>query len=107
MGFNVVGILGITGILKSLMLYMVIETFLDAEEIYRRFEEKGRMMPDGLKYVSSWIDTDLRRCFQLMETDDFSLFAEWTKNWDDIMTCEIVPVVTSAEARQLALKGKR
>jgi len=82
------------------MLYMVIEKFLDANEIYRRFDEKGRMMPDGLKYVSSWIDEDLDRCFQLMETDDFSLFAEWTKNWDDIMTCEIIPVMTSAEARQ-------
>lgn len=84
------------------MLYMVIEKFLDAPAIYRRFEEKGRMMPDGLNYVSSWIDTDLKTCFQLMETDDFSLFAEWTANWDDIMECEIVPVVTSAEAAKLA-----
>lgn len=89
------------------MLYMVIEKFLDANEIYRRFDEKGRMMPDGLKYVSSWIDEDLDRCFQLMETDDFSLFAEWTKNWDDIMTCEIIPVMTSAEARQKALGQNR
>jgi len=84
------------------MLYMVIERFLDAPAIYRRFEEKGRMMPDGLRYVSSWIDTDLTTCFQLMETDDFALFAEWTGNWDDIMEFEIVPVVSSAEAAKLA-----
>ncbi|MBK7708136.1 MAG: DUF3303 family protein [Acidobacteria bacterium] len=83
------------------MLYMVIEKFLDAPAIYRRFEEKGRMMPDGLNYVSSWIDRDLKTCFQLMETEDFALFEDWTKSWADIMECEIVPVVTSAEAARL------
>ncbi len=83
------------------MLYMVIEKFLDAPAIYRRFEEKGRMMPDGLKYISSWIDKDLKTCFQLMETDDFALFADWTQNWSDIMECEIVPVVTSADAAKI------
>lgn len=64
------------------MLYMVVEKFKDSGEIYRRLDERGRMMPDGLKYVSSWIDADLKQCFQLMETDDFALFGQWTKNWD-------------------------
>jgi hypothetical protein len=81
------------------MLYMVIERFKGAavQEIYRRFREKGRLMPDGLKYVSSWIDTELKVCYQLMETEDAALFARWTENWDDLMKFEIVPVRTSAE----------
>jgi hypothetical protein len=52
------------------MLYMVIEQFKDAPAIYRRFREKGRMMPDGLSYISSWIDIDLKVCYQLMKTED-------------------------------------
>ena len=88
------------------MLYMVVEKFKDSSEIYRRLDEKGRMMPDGLKYVSSWIDTELNQCFQLMETDDFELFGHWTKNWDDLMEFEIIPVMTSPEAKEIALKRK-
>ena len=78
---------------------MVIEHFKEGAvpEVYRRFGERGRMMPDGLKYISSWIDTDLKVCFQIMETDDASLFPRWTENWDDLMNFEIVPVRTSAE----------
>jgi hypothetical protein len=81
------------------MLYMVIEHFKEnaVQEIYRRFREKGRMMPDGLKYVSSWIDTELKVCYQLMETEDAALFPHWTENWDDLMDFKIVPVRTSAE----------
>jgi hypothetical protein len=79
------------------MLYMVIEQFKDAPAIYRRLREKGRLMPDGLKYVSSWIDTELKVCYQLMETEDASLFPHWTENWDDLMNFKIVPVRTSAE----------
>ena len=79
------------------MLYMVIEQFKNAAAIYRRFRQKGRMMPDGLHYVSSWIDHDLKVCYQLMQTDDFALFERWTRNWDDLMEFKIVPVRTSAE----------
>lgn len=81
------------------MLYMVIERFKEGAvpQIYRRFREKGRMMPPELKYISSWIDYDLKICYQLMETEDASLFARWTENWDDLMEFEIVPVRTSAE----------
>lgn len=77
---------------------MVIETFKDKDEIYRRFAEKGRMMPVGLNYVSSWIETDFKRCFQLMETDDVKLFNEWIANWKDLADFEVIPVITSAEA---------
>lgn len=78
---------------------MVIEQFKDAPAIYRRLVERGRMMPPGLEYVSSWIDVDLKRCWQLMRTDDFSLFQQWIDHWSDLMEFEIVPVLTSAEIR--------
>jgi Domain of unknown function (DUF3303) len=82
------------------MLFMVIERFREgrAPDIYRRFRDRGRLAPDGLRYVSSWVDLDFRRCFQLMETDDESLLGEWTRNWDDLAEFEVVPVRTSAEA---------
>jgi hypothetical protein len=85
------------------MLYMVIERFRDgaAPEIYRRFRERGRMMPDGLEYVSSWISQDLKTCWQVMQTDSQKKFAQWTHNWDDLMDFEIIPVHTSAEVKQM------
>lgn len=86
------------------MLYMVIERFKDAPAIYRRFHEKGRMMPDGLEYVSSWIDHDLKTCWQLMKTNDPALFDLWIENWRDLMDFEIVPVRTSAEVGELMSK---
>jgi hypothetical protein len=82
------------------MLYMVIERFKDAPSIYRRLREKGRMMPEGLEYVSSWIDVDLKTCWQLMRTDNESLLQAWTDNWKDLMDFEVVPVRTSAEVRE-------
>jgi Protein of unknown function (DUF3303) len=82
------------------MQFMVVETFKDAPEIYRRFAAKGRMMPEGLSYISSWIDKDFRRCFQLMETENVELFDEWIANWQDLADFEIIPVMTSAEAKE-------
>jgi len=57
------------------MLYMIVETFRDGDAlpVYRRFRDKGRMAPEGLQYVASWVTEDLRRCFQIMECDDPSL----------------------------------
>jgi Domain of unknown function (DUF3303) len=85
------------------MLYLVIERFKEgaAPEIYRRFHEKGRMMPGGLDYLSSWIDLDFKICWQLMHTEDFALFDQWIGNWRDLMDFEVVPVRTSAEAIKL------
>ena len=82
------------------MLFMVIERFRPgrAPEVYRRFRERGRMAPEGLRYVASWVDLEYKRCFQVMETDNEALFSEWTANWDDLVDFEIVPVRTSAEA---------
>ena len=85
------------------MRYLVIERFHDAPAIYQRLRERGRMMPDGLSYVESWIAEDLERCFQLVETDDPALFAAWIERWDDLMDFEVVPVVSSAEASARAL----
>ena len=82
------------------MLFMVIEHFRDGDPVpvYRRFRERGRMAPEGLRYVASWVDMDYKRCFQVMETDDEALFKQWTANWSDLVDFEIVPVRTSAEA---------
>jgi len=86
------------------MLYMVIERFKnrDARAVYERYHEKGRMMPDGLKYVGSWTESNFDRCFQLMESEDPSLFQLWTANWSDLVDFEIVPVMTGAEASSAA-----
>ena len=83
------------------MLYMIVEHFKDPPAIYRRLREKGRMMPDGLEYVSSWIGADLKVCWQLMRTEDESLLRVWTDNWKDLMGFEVVPVRTSTEVREL------
>ena len=89
------------------MLFMVIETFRDqdAKAIYRRFREQGRMMPEGLKFVSSFVAADLGRCFQLMETDDVTLFQRWVAAWSDLMAVEIVPVVAGKDTAE-ALGGQ-
>jgi hypothetical protein len=88
------------------MLFMVVEKFRnrDAKAIYRRFRDQGRMAPDGLKYVGSWIEANFDRCFQLMECDDPRLLQEWLLSWGDLVECEIVPVVPSAETRELVEK---
>ena len=82
------------------MLFMVIERFRnrDAEAVYRRFREHGRMLPDGLMYIESWTEATFDRCFQLMECEDPRLFQEWVSHWHDLVEFEIVPVVTSAQA---------
>jgi hypothetical protein len=82
------------------MLYMVVEHFKnqDALPVYRRFREQGRLAPEGLTYVSSWVDEELGTCFQLMETEDRSLLEQWIANWNDLVDFEVFPVMTSAEA---------
>ena len=82
------------------MLYMVVEHFKnrDAVPVYRRFRDRGRMMPEGLVYVSSWVDEGFERCYQLMETSDRTLLDRWMENWDDLMDFKVYPVITSKEA---------
>jgi hypothetical protein len=84
---------------------MVIERFVHGPRpVYERAAARGRMLPDGLVYVDSWIDEGLERCFQLMETDDVALFDQWIANWSDIGEFEVVPVIDSAEASKRALR---
>lgn len=82
------------------MLYMIVEHFRDGDAVpvYRRFRDRGRLAPDGLRYVSSWVTSDLRHCYQVMECDDERLLDEWMNQWRDIVDFERIPVMTSAEA---------
>jgi hypothetical protein len=68
--------------------------------VYRRFSERGRLAPDGLEYVSSWVDEKLELCFQLMETADRALLDAWIAEWSDLVDFEIYPVVSSKEAAE-------
>ena len=87
------------------MLYMVIERYKGSPDaIYERALEKGRMLPDGLEYLDSWVEADRRdRCFQLMRTEDFALFETWIANWIDLVDFEVVAVITSAEVAGTAI----
>jgi Domain of unknown function (DUF3303) len=89
------------------MLFMVIENFRaqNAKAVYRRFHERGRMMPEGLSFVSSYVSADLGRCFQVMETDDITLLQRWVAEWSDLIDFEIVPVVTGKDTAA-ALEGQ-
>lgn len=80
--------------------YMVIERFKggDAVAVYRRFRDQGRLAPEGLSYLSSWVDRDFTRCYQLMETDNPLLLDEWIARWSDIVDFDVCPVISSAEA---------
>ncbi len=81
------------------MLFMVIERFKgrDAEAVYRRFLEKGRLAPEGLTYVGSWVEANFDRCFQLMECADARLLQQWVTRWRDLCEFEFVPVVPSKD----------
>jgi Protein of unknown function (DUF3303) len=83
------------------MLYMVIERYLSGPgPVYERAGARGRMLPEGLAYISSWVVNDggMDRCFQLMETSDPALFDVWFEHWSDLVSFEVYPVITSAEA---------
>lgn len=84
------------------MTYMIIEKFHPEKikTLYQRFAEKGRMMPEGVNYVNSWINDDVTVCYQVMESESLDKLKEWISNWDDLADFEIVPVITSAEAKK-------
>jgi hypothetical protein len=89
------------------MLFMVIERYRngDAAAVYARLRERGRMMPDGLSYVDSWVEASLHRCFQLMECDDPRLLQQWVAAWSDLVEFEITPIVPSKEAAAATSTG--
>ena len=82
------------------MLYVIVERFRDGDPraVYRRFRDQGRLAPEGLQYVASWVADDLRRCFQVMECEDRGLLEQWMARWSDLVDFEVVPVMTSAQA---------
>lgn len=82
------------------MLYLIVEHFRDGDAVpvYRRFRDSGRLMPDGIAYVGSWVTADLRRCYQVMECEHRELLDQWMAAWRDLIEFEVVAVVTSADA---------
>ena len=85
------------------MLYMIVEHFRGGNPVpvYRKFRDEGRGMPEGLRYVSSWVTSDLEHCYQVMETDRRELLDQWIEFWSDVVEFEVIPVVTSNDARSL------
>lgn len=81
------------------MLFMVVEHFAPGSqpEIYRTVREQGRLLPDGLTYVDSWISAGFDTCFQLMECDNPLLFQEWVAGWGDLVRIEVIPVTHSRD----------
>ena len=84
------------------MHYLVIERFRhrDPLPIYRRLKDQGRLMPDGLSYVTSWITEDLAMCYQVMETADRALLEQWMAQWADLMEFEVLPVLSSLQVQE-------
>ncbi len=82
------------------MLYMIIESFKnrDPVPVYRRFRDQGRLAPEPVKYISSWVTQEMARCYQLMECEDRHLLDQWIARWSDLVDFEVVPVITSAQA---------
>jgi hypothetical protein len=81
------------------MLFMVIEQFVDGDPlpVRTRFQQRGRMLPDGVTYHASWIDAKRARCFQVMEAADANALQPWLAAWSDIVEFDVIPVLASSE----------
>lgn len=89
------------------MLFMVIEKYKDREAVYKRFKEKGRMMPEGVSYVGSWVSADGNTCYQINESLNEELLHKWASNWTDITDFEFIPVISSQEMSEKMTKDKK
>ena len=91
------------------MLYMIIERFHPGKEkiIYQRFEEKGRMLPEGISYINSWINEEVTICYQVMESDSEENLQQWINNWKDLADFEIIPVISSAHVKEKVLNSAK
>ena len=89
------------------MQYMIIERFHPGKvkELYRRFAENGRMLPDGVQYINSWINETVTVCYQVMEAESPDKLQEWIRQWNDLADFEVVPVISSAQAKEKAFEG--
>jgi len=85
------------------MLFMVVERFNDCDPvpIYTRLREQGRSLPEGLRYIDSWVEVNFHRCFQLMECDDVQAFQKWILQWRDLGEFEVILVSPSKLVREL------
>ncbi|MFM9957702.1 MAG: DUF3303 domain-containing protein [Phycisphaerales bacterium] len=85
--------------------FMIVERFKPGRvrDVYERFAQKGRMMPDSLRFIDSWITSDVTVCYQLMEAENVAAFEPWTQNWSDLVDFEIHAIIDSFEAKQRAL----
>jgi hypothetical protein len=83
------------------MLYMIVETYRNGDPIpiYRRFRERGRLMPSGISYVTSWVTEDLSRCYQVVECESRGALDQWISGWKDLVAFEVIPVMTSEQAQ--------
>ena len=90
-------------------LFMIVEHFRggNAAPVYRRFKERGRMAPEGVTYIASWVDESLATCYQVMEASDRVLLGEWMRNWQDLVEFEVHPVISSQEAAQRVADRER
>src|ERR1700704_5253586 len=84
------------------MLYLIVEHFKneDAVPVYRRFRDRGRLAPEGLTYLSSWVDENFQRCFQIMETENRDLLDQWMADWSDLGDFEVYPVMSSQQSAE-------
>ena len=98
----------ITIIKLQYMLYMIIEKFHPGKvkDLYQRFDEKGRMLPEGVKYINSWIDQEVSICYQVMESDSDEKINLWISHWNDLADFEVIPVLTSAEAKEKVFQAR-
>ena len=82
------------------MQFMIVERFRNGDPVpvYRRFRDEGRLAPEGLRYVASWVTEDLTQCYQIMECDHPELLETWLSRWEDIVDFDVIPVISSAEA---------
>lgn len=69
------------------MLFMVIERFKQGnpKPVGQRFRNCGRMLPEGVTYQASWVDTAGSRCFQIMEAPSPESLNNWVARWDDLV----------------------
>jgi hypothetical protein len=89
-------------------MYMVVESFKDARGVYHRLWERGRIVPDGLVLVSTWVDENVERSYRLMQTEDRQLLDQWMTNWSDLIDFEVYPVITPEEAgEKIAARSRR
>jgi hypothetical protein len=83
-------------------LYMVIEHYVHgASVVYERFTTQGRMLPDGVEFIDSWIvdESEPRTCYQLMRATDDDALGQWIARWSDVIDFDYFPVVDSSTAR--------